>query len=341
MGWVRFRDSSFRSASRFSRVAIVLAGPLFSIFGGLLIATLPALADASWGFQYMQVDAIRRGSIAERAGFQVGDTLIAVEDEQISDWQQVPWKVGQKLSGHLDYVVDNERKPVKDSDGEWAQEWRPPSQSLVLHVEREGHPCSINLTPYLVELRELFPSPRERDSGGAWVDLRKLGLLPVGPIERAEWFRISERPLGETLAWRWARITNVWAPSSFFYWVSPQSEIPHLGSPSMSSGVIGPLTCLAFALETGPLFFLRALGYLSVALGVANLLPILPLDGGAFFRELIKRPVVSALETTAKEDSPMNLAETVITLIGLLFIVMLTLLALWADLRLLTQWIWW
>jgi membrane-associated protease RseP (regulator of RpoE activity) len=109
----------------------------------------------------------------------------------------------------------------------------------------------------------------------------------------------------------------------------------------MSSGVIGPLTCLAFALETGPLFFLRALGYLSVALGVANLLPILPLDGGAFFRELIKRPVVSALETTAKEDSPMNLAETVITLIGLLFIVMLTLLALWADLRLLTQWIWW
>jgi hypothetical protein len=97
----------------------------------------------------------------------------------------------------------------------------------------------------------------------------------------------------------------------------------------MSSGVVGLITWLALALQTGPFLSLRALGHLRKGLGLSDHIPILLLDGGALFRELWGKSVPFAQRSFTGENAPMSIAENVITLFGLLFIVTLTLFALW------------
>ena len=87
----------------------------------------------------------------------------------------------------------------------------------------------------------------------------------------------------------------------------------------------GPITIAVFAGETGRAgwkTFLQFIAYLSVILGIMNLLPVPVLDGGHI--------VFGAMELVSRRRLPMK-AREIINIIGLAIIIGIMLLALFAD----------
>ncbi len=97
------------------------------------------------------------------------------------------------------------------------------------------------------------------------------------------------------------------------------------GEVQLHKALGGPITIAAMAGETvraGWVSYLQFLAYMSVILGFLNLLPIPVLDGGQI--------VISLVETVIRRNLP-DRAREIVTIIGLAFVVGLTVLAISAD----------
>ena len=144
--------SAFNRQNVWKRIAIVVAGPLanflfaIAVYAGLFMYGLPEARPI--------VDTPPPGSAAAVAALRAGDTIVAVDGEPVSTWQQLRWRVlkgaleGEQLrleriseQRHLsDTVLDLRRFAGADADGDLLaaiglQLYRPPLAPVLGQVE--------------------------------------------------------------------------------------------------------------------------------------------------------------------------------------------------------------
>ncbi|MEO9273944.1 RIP metalloprotease RseP [Marinomonas sp. 5E14-1] len=195
------------------------------------------------------IDQVVENGAAYSTGFEAGDTIVEIDGDSISSWDQVVALVQAS-----------------------------PNKELLVTVQREGNS------------KELLLLPKSTERNGELVGYAGLAVVPP------EWDEslIRERHYGIV--------------DSVFYGVAQTSKMVSLTVSSvgkMLQGLIsvdnlsGPITIAKVAsasADSGLQSFLKFMAYLSVSLGVLNLLPIPMLDGGhlLFFGiEAIRRKPVS------------------------------------------------
>ncbi len=189
------------------------------------------------------VQAFAEQSPAEASGMRIGDRVTAINDEPVSDWETLVGKI------QFSYIEsENENTPVP----------------LSVTVDREGETLSFNILPTLTKGPEPVLNSEGEEVGIAKVQAR-IGVAPdIGyrPISFGDGLsRAMKMPflmltkLGETA-------TN--------YDVAKQT----VGGPRET------VKGYSQAIAQGPWEILSLAGMLSIFLGVLNLLPVPPLDGG-------------------------------------------------------------
>lgn len=184
---------------------------------------------------------------AQAAGFQVGDTVLAV--------------AGTRVDGVFEFITEVRRFP---------------GQSIAVTVERGGVRQDLTVTPAAV----LRPSLTE---GAPDEQVGAIGVLPefrqgterLGPVEAVGY---SVTMMGDiltgivtTFTEKLGTITQVYGDER-----DPEGFIGIVGAGRISGEVIASDETTAFKL----LGFLGLIAGLNFFVGVFNLLPLLPLDGG-------------------------------------------------------------
>lgn len=317
-------EEMFNLRPRWQKILVSLAGPVMNILTALAIPMTSALMYGVPATPAPVISAMSRGGAAEGAGLKVGDRIVSFNgienpkwdtirgDALLSPGRPLPIVVdrnGQRIAltitpttqvedgetaGFLDFVPDYGDVPVvlrevtpgapaseaglRQGDHVIAIGGEPvhsaehvtqyirdhKSQPITLTVERNGQRFDITATP-----RSMPPDGRER-----------IGIIPT-----------EEIPL-----------ENAGVVASFGYAVDTNLEILRLTGKAIGqvfsgersarntlSGPIGIYTAAASAVEKlGWAGLFGMLGFLSLNLGIFNLLPIPVLDGGAIFLLLIE-----------------------------------------------------
>ena len=120
---------AFNRQSVWRRFAIVVAGPVANF---LLAIALYWLLFMS-GVQEARpiVAAPEAGTVAAQAGLRAGDTIRAINDEPVTGWQDVRWRL-------LQLALDRKPARIEVADGRGAIDWRTLDLSRVAADEVEG-----------------------------------------------------------------------------------------------------------------------------------------------------------------------------------------------------------
>jgi membrane-associated protease RseP (regulator of RpoE activity) len=188
---------------------------------------------------------------AQDAGLQQGDVVVAVDGEPVGD--------------SLEFL-----RAVREA----------PGRALPLTVERGGEQRDLTVTPVAVQRPVLSTDPEERKrletvgAIGVGIEFRQ-GTERLGPVE-AVGHSVDQMELIVTGIWRTfseklGTITKVYGPER-----DPEGFIGVVGAGRISGEVLASDETFAFKV----LGFLGLIAGLNFFVGVFNLLPLLPLDGG-------------------------------------------------------------
>ena len=328
-------DQSFNRKSVRQRIAIVAAGPAANFLLALLFFWLVAML----GSQQVRpvIGAVEAGSLAEVAGLQAGQEIVAVDGEPTPGWAAVNLQLVSRLgeSGRLDLAVrepgssvDSSRQIVLDNWLRGADEpdpisslgirpWRPALQPVLAQLDPEGPAFAAGLQvgdrllaldgQPLADWQQLVEQVRglpgktitlQVERQAQWLDVpltlaargegeARSGYLGAG-VAGGEWppemlREVSYGPL-EAIA---EGAKNTWSMSVLTLNSLKKMLFGELSVKNLS----GPITIAKVAgasAESGLSDFLKFLAYLSISLGVLNLLPIPVLDGGHLLFYLVE-----------------------------------------------------
>ena len=156
-------DEAHRAFNRqaiWKRMAVVVAGPLFNLafavvaYSGVYLAGVEGIKPI--------VGAVAPDSIAQRAGFRVGDEIVAIDDKLVQSWDQRRLYLFQRALDRAPVRVD-----VRDSEGMLRERTLDLSELPVSQVNAGLLERGIGLVGYL-------PKP-----------LPVIGTLETGPAMRA------------------------------------------------------------------------------------------------------------------------------------------------------------
>jgi regulator of sigma E protease len=178
-----------------------------------------------------------------------------------------------------DRIISVDGEPIENWFGLVEHIQQSPEQSLVLRFEREGSERELNIVP----------AAKTADGGEI------IGLIGAG-VQVPEWPESSLREIsyGPLAAFPIA-VEETWADTRLTL-VAIKKMLTGLLSPSNLSGPITIARVAEASVSSGFEDFVRFLAYLSVSLGVLNLLPVPVLDGGHILYytiEAIRRKPVS------------------------------------------------
>lgn len=225
-------ERSFSTQAPSRRAAIVLAGPVMNfLFAFVTYVVLFASVGAEIPSTAPRVGGVAQGAPAERAGLQMGDTVLSVDGRSISTWEELS-------------------KSVLASDG----------KALRLEIERAGSRFAVEITPELRVDRNLFGE----EEGKAY----RIGIeasrdwMAVGPGEAVRMAAVQTWTASAVVA------------KGLVLMLRGRVPLRELGGPIAIARAAGQQA------RAGLKYFLSMLAFLSINLGVLNLLPIPALDGG-------------------------------------------------------------
>lgn len=247
------------------RVVTILAGPAVNIVLAIILFAAIFWIGVPTANLNNTVGTVTPDSAAQVAGLQPGDTLVAVD--------------GVPTKGDVDVVRAELRSNA-------------PGDTVRLTVERDGR--TIPLTGTLEPLRDL--------SGAVQTDPETGRPIPGLGFT----FGVTEGPTvrygpvaGLQQGWDWSWYvmkTNVEVIGDMFTSSEARSQI---------NSVVGVGAVFNEVSGDGWVVLLRFVAVVSLALGVFNLLPVLPLDGGHILFALIEKLKGSPLSRTAYERASM------------------------------------
>lgn len=143
--------NSFAAQPVFKRIAIVLAGP-FSNF--LLAIVIFALIYAFSGIPQLapEIGTVAPGSPAEKAGLQTGDTVLTINAQPITTWDE--------LSSRIEELGEN---------------------PLTLEFQRDQKVMTVQVTPSVTEVKNLFGESIKRPVMGVTAS-GKVSIRSVNPL---------------------------------------------------------------------------------------------------------------------------------------------------------------
>ncbi len=176
---------AFNRQKAWKRMAVVVAGPLFNFLFAIL---------AYWGAYMIGVDGIRpvvgrvtEHSIAERAGFRAGDTILSIDGKEVQSWDQRRLYLFQR-------ALDRARVNVEARDAQGRIESRV--------LDLSGLPVqevNASLLERGIGLIGFIPEP-----------LPVIGVMEPGPAERAG-MKVGDRLVevnGEPVS-TWERLVDL------------------------------------------------------------------------------------------------------------------------------------
>ncbi len=313
----------FNLRPRWQRILVALAGPVMNVLTALAIPLAGALMYGIPATPAPVVDALSRGGAAEKAGMQVGDRIVSFNGNEYPKWetirgdgllspnQALPVVVernGQRVAltitptahtedgetaGFLDFVPDygdvpvvvREVEPVTPAaeaglqagDRILAIGGQPvgsaeqvtqfihdhKGQPITLTVDRKGERKDITATPRkLSDGRERLGFRPDEE-----IPLQRVGLIAgtrYAVNTNLEILRLTGKALGQVFTGQRSARNTLSGPIGIYN--AAAASVERLGW----AGVFGML------------------GFLSLNLGIFNLLPIPVLDGGAIFLLLIE-----------------------------------------------------
>jgi len=271
------------------RAYITAAGPIANF---ILAITIFAALALTIGVNYLEpvVGRIVEDSVGEEAGFQVDDRILTINGTEIERFREITSQVV----------------------------WRP-NEELSVIVERDGETLPILVAPVMTTVTDRFGGERS---------ISQIGLGPKGPTLRERYDFFSAIKHGVDQTWSTIYVTGRYvgnvvtgrAPTSMLN--GPLGIMTFAGQTaqvSVEAGeTVGESTFLLF------LNLINLAAFLSVGLGLVNLLPIPILDGGHL--------VYYAYEAVARRPLSMK-AQTIGFQVGLALVLGMMLVATWNDIN--------
>ncbi|MCG9896326.1 MAG: RIP metalloprotease, partial [Fimbriimonadaceae bacterium] len=281
----------FYSRPPWQRFIVLAAGPAFSIiFGCLLIAA----SLATWGRATIAttnvVEAVMADSAAAKAGIRPGDRVVSIEGQPTAD---------------LFDVVERLRDRVQDSSAGVT------ALRTQVTIQRDGVEQTLEILPTVSGSPEPVFS-REGDVLG----LRRQAKLGVA-------FTPEPNPVRTVLPWDQALAAGFYEPIRVINLLG--SVLQRFDTARQAVG--GPISMAQTATQAadaGIIGLVSLAASLSIVLGIMNLLPIPPLDGGQM--------VVAVVEMFRRGRRLSIQVQNVLSSIGLAFVILLTLAAVSIDL---------
>ena len=313
----------FNLRPRWQRILVAIAGPVMNVLTALAIPFAGALMYGIPATPAPVVDALSRGGAAEMAGMQVGDRIVSFNGNEYPKWDTIrgdgllspghplPLVVernGQRVAltitptahvedgetaGFLDFVPDYGDVPVVVREVEPstpAAEAGLQARDRILAIggqpvgsaeqvtqfiqNNKGQPITLTVDR-AGERKDITATPRKLSDGRERLGFRpdeEIPLQRVGPIAgityavnaNLEILRLTGKALGQVFTGQRSARNTLSGPIGIYN--AAAASVERLGW----AGVFGML------------------GFLSLNLGIFNLLPIPVLDGGAIFLLLIE-----------------------------------------------------
>ncbi|MFM9874523.1 MAG: M50 family metallopeptidase [Fimbriimonadaceae bacterium] len=277
-------DKGFFSRPPLQRLLVLFAGPLFSVLFGVIVLFGTYMVQGQADKQNTTIAYLSTGA-AKAAGLKVGDKITAVNDEKVSTFYDVLTRIRYSYNDKFEPI------PVK------------------IDVQREQESKTFTFLPIVTD----EPQPvanQEGEQATENVDGKELPILKrqakLGFIAGYNY-----KPIAAKDAFVAAVLTPVGLTLGLVEMViKPSTAKDNVGGP----GAIVEQT--SNSINQGFTQVLRLAGMLSISLGVMNLLPIPPLDGGQMviaFAELLRR----------NKRLPMNFQLVLQNVGGLLVVVLM------------------
>ncbi|HTI34425.1 MAG TPA: M50 family metallopeptidase [Miltoncostaea sp.] len=231
---------AYFAAPMWKKIATIAAGPAVNILLAIIIFAVVFWIGVSPISATTKVGSVQQGSAAQAAGLQAGDRIVAIDGVRVND--HVPNVRGALQSGR-------------------------PGQTVRLTVERDG--TTLQKAARLQVLKDADGTPATNPQTGR--PLTGLGFnfaLVSEPVVRSG--PLQGVADGWDFAW-YIMKTNVQVIGDAFTSSEARSQI---------NSVVGVGAVFNEVADDGLTTVLRFVGVISLALGIFNLIPILPLDGG-------------------------------------------------------------
>ena len=250
-------QNGFYSKSPLKRLAALFAGPLFSILFGILLV---GICFSAFGLTKPSKNAVIGGmdmkAAGAKAGLKLGDRIVSIDGVKIEEFRDIGDELRDNVIKHEDGTVTG----------------RP----TLIEYEREGKITKIEVVPDV----DVTPEPFFDDEG-----------TPTGEEARQARLLIQPEMVHHTLT-----VPQAFAEASRFPVTAATQMVSMFSSVGKAKHMVGgPMTTakVASAASSGGVdVALLFAGLLSISLGVMNLLPFPPLDGGQMvvaFVELFRR----------------------------------------------------
>ena len=288
------RKREFTSQNVWRRMAIVVAGPLANFI--LAIVVLTGLYIYGMPEPVARLREIPENTVAYRAGLRGGETIVAIDDMPIHNWQQVRWKMTEVLmeerpavsltyvkhdkndddkTGPVTVILPTDHLSIEDVDKDFIGKLglsveRPPA--VIAAVEAGGiaekaglkkgdRVIGIDGNPVIDSLALIIAV---RNSPG------KPMALEVMRNGRSVAVSLTPAAEGISKTWETSVITVKMIGKMITGYVSLKN-------------ITGPIAIADYAGQTaraGLIRYLHFIVFISISIGVMNLLPIPVLDGG-------------------------------------------------------------
>ncbi|WP_422911590.1 sigma E protease regulator RseP [Pseudomonas sp. MAC6] len=328
-------DQSFNRKSVQQRIAIVAAGPV----ANFLLALLFFWVLAMLGSQQVRpvIGAVEAGSLAQTAGLQAGQEIVAINGKPTTGWAAVNLQLVTRLgeTGQLDVAVrepgssvDSLRRIELDNWLRGADEpdpiaslgirpWRPVLEPVLAQLDPKGPAFAAGLREgdrllalngqALADWQQLVDQVRGLPGKSITLQIERQGQqldVPLTLAARGEGQALTGYMGAGVAGGKWPPsmlrevrfgpleavvegAQNTWAMSVLTLNSLKKMLFGELSVKNLS----GPITIAKVAgasAESGLSDFLKFLAYLSISLGVLNLLPIPVLDGGHLLFYLVE-----------------------------------------------------